>query len=254
MLSEQLNNVTKLFSPIPLEQMDRVKLMNRIDTKFAFTTSFLLEILPQLIDSYDVVEINERRTFNYFSQYFDDQKLSLYHDHHNGKTNRFKVRIRQYVESNLQYLEVKHKFKGRTVKNRMKLTSLIPSLSNEMLKFISENDVSNLSLVPSIANSFKRITLVNKTKNERLTFDFNLVFCKENDSFEYKNLVIAELKQEKLDRMSPFYVAMKNRLIRPYRLSKYCLGIMAFFKQEQVKINRFKRKFLQLQNIEKHAC
>jgi hypothetical protein len=96
--------------------------------------------------------------------------------------------------------------------------------------------------------------LVNKTKNERLTLDFDLSFKRDNTTKEFKNLVIAELKQEKIDRTSPFFVSMKNRIIRPYRLSKYCLGAMALYEKEKIKINRFKRKYIYLQKIEKYAC
>jgi hypothetical protein len=99
-------------------------------------------------------------------------------------------------------------------------------------------------------NSFQRITLINKTLNERLTFDFNINFQHQNTERNFRNLVIAELKQEDLDRNSPFYVLMKNLQIRPYRLSKYCLGSMEIYGENQLKFNRFKKKLLLLKKIE----
>ena len=122
-----------------------------------------------------------------------------------------------------------------------------------MNDFISDNKAAKSALMPILENAFHRITLVNKTKNERLTLDFDLSFKRENTTKEFKNLVIAELKQEKIDRTSPFFVSMKNRIIRPYRLSKYCLGAMALYEKEKIKINRFKRKYIYLHKIEKHA-
>ena len=254
MLSEQFNNLIRAFTPIHLEQMDRVKLMNRVDTKFAFDLKILSEILPELVENYAILEINSVRTPSYQSQYFDDQNLTLYKDHHNGRTNRFKVRIRKYVESNLLFLEIKHKFKGRTIKKRIEVDDFKVNLTSEMNDFISDNKAAKSALMPILENAFHRITLVNKTKNERLTLDFDLSFKRENTTKEFKNLVIAELKQEKIDRTSPFFVAMKNRIIRPYRLSKYCLGAMALYEKEKIKINRFKRKYIYLQKIEKYAC
>ncbi len=254
MLSEQFNNLIRAFTPIHLEQMDRVKLMNRVDTKFAFDLKILSEILPELVENYTILEINSVRTPSYQSQYFDDQNLTFYKDHHNGRTNRFKVRIRKYVESNLLFLEIKHKFKGRTIKKRIEVDDFKVNLSSEMNAFISDNKAAKSALMPILENAFHRITLVNKTKNERLTLDFDLSFKRENTTKEFKNLVIAELKQEKIDRTSPFFVAMKNRIIRPYRLSKYCLGAMALYEKEKIKINRFKRKYIYLQKIEKYAC
>ena len=254
MLSEQFNNLIRAFTPIHLEQMDRVKLMNRVDTKFAFDREILSEILTELVENYTILEINSVRTPSYQSQYFDDQNLTFYKDHHNGRTNRFKVRIRKYVESNLLFLEIKHKFKGRTIKKRIEVDDFKVNLSSEMNAFISDNKAAKSALMPILENAFHRITLVNKTKNERLTLDFDLSFKRENTTKEFKNLVIAELKQEKIDRTSPFFVAMKNRIIRPYRLSKYCLGAMALYEKEKIKINRFKRKYIYLQKIEKYAC
>ena len=254
MLSEQFNNLISAFTPIHLEQMDRVKLMNRVDTKFAFDLTILSDILPELVENYAILEINSVRTPSYQSQYFDDQNLTFYKDHHNGRTNRFKVRIRKYIESNLLFLEIKHKFKGRTIKKRIEVDDFKVNLTSEMNAFINDNKAAKSALMPILENAFHRITLVNKTKNERLTLDFDLSFKRENTTKEFKNLVIAELKQEKIDRTSPFFVAMKNRIIRPYRLSKYCLGAMALYEKEKIKINRFKRKYIYLHKIEKHAC
>jgi len=254
MLIKQFVNILNTFEPIHLEQMDRVKLMNRVDTKFAFDIKVLAEILPDLAQNYFVLEINTIRIPSYQSQYFDDNKLSFYSAHHSGRPNRYKVRIRKYVESNLLFLEIKHKFKGRTIKKRITVDDFKSTFSSEMNKFITDNNFTKSTLLPTLENSFHRITLVNKTRNERLTFDFDLKFTREDSTKEYKNLVIAELKQEKIDRLSPFFVMMKNRIIRPYRLSKYCLGAIELYKQEKIKMNRFKRKYLYLQNIENHAC
>ena len=176
MLSEQFVNLLNTFDPIHLEQMDRVKLMNRVDTKFAFDIKVLVEILPELAKHYFVLEINTVRIPSYQSQYFDDKNLSFYSDHHNGRTNRFKVRIRKYVESNLLFLEIKHKYKGRTNKKRIEVDDFKSTFSSEMNKFIADNSITKSTLLPTLENAFQRITLVNKTRNERLTFDFDLKF------------------------------------------------------------------------------
>src|SRR5690606_15545601 len=114
MLKQQILNVLSQFRGISLEEMDRVKLMNRVDTKFAFRIELLPRLLEDLQGFYDVFEIEGTRLPSYESLYFDDDKFSFYHDHHNGKMSRFKVRFRKYVESNLHFLEIKHNFKGRT--------------------------------------------------------------------------------------------------------------------------------------------
>ena len=139
MLSKQFVNLLSTFEPIHLEQMERVKLMNRVDTKFAFDIKVLAEILPDLAQNYFALEINNVRTPSYQSQYFDDNKLSFYSAHHSGRPNRYKVRIRKYVESNLLFLEIKHKFKGRTIKKRIEVDDFKSTFSNDMNKLLKAN-------------------------------------------------------------------------------------------------------------------
>ena len=101
MLKENISKILLDFDPISLLEMDRVKLMNRIDTKFAFSASQLIQILPDLAENYKILEIEGTRLPFYESLYFDDDDFGFFKDHHNGRTNRFKVRFRKYVESNL---------------------------------------------------------------------------------------------------------------------------------------------------------
>lgn len=242
------------FDPISLKEMDRVKLMNRIDTKFAFDKNTLIQILPQLNEHYFSLEIEGKRALTYESLYFDDACFTLFHDHHNRRLNRYKFRIRNYVESNLFFFEIKHKIKGRTDKHRIPTNGIHQDLSPEELKFIEENTHKSYDLIPVLTNSFKRITLVNKVENERLTLDFNLSFNNELKTVELKSLVIAELKQSKMNRNSSFYRLMKANGLRPYRLSKYCLGAIELFGKETLKFNRFKRKLMYLEKINNHAA
>ena len=51
MLSKQFVNLLNTFYPIHLEQMYRVKLMNREDTKFAIDRKILSDILPELVEN-----------------------------------------------------------------------------------------------------------------------------------------------------------------------------------------------------------
>jgi hypothetical protein len=95
--------------------------------------------------------------------------------------------------------------------------------------------------------------LVSKTENERLTFDFNIAFEKDGVKKSFKQLIIAELKQEDLNRNSVFFQLMKEKQIRPYRLSKYCLGSVEIYGEDKLKFNRFKKKLLYLNKINHDA-
>ena len=46
---------------------------------------------------------------------------------------------------------------------------------------------------------------------------------------------------------------MKEQRIRPYRLSKYCLGSVEIYGEDKLKFNRFKKKLLYLKKINHDA-
>lgn len=253
MLNIQINEALKDFEPISLLEMDRVKLMNRVDTKFAFSVTEFLTFLPHLANQYSILEIEGTRTPFYESLYLDDSQFTFFRDHHNGRTNRFKVRYRKYVESNLSFLEIKHKVKGRTDKSRIKVDDIPLDLLEKHTKFIEGIVTQEVNLKPVMWNSFHRMTLVNKSENERLTLDFDLTFKWNDKTQNFNNLIIAELKQENVNRNSVFYQLMKSRYIRPYRLSKYCIGSIELY-GDSLKFNRFKKKLLQLKKINNYAA
>lgn len=237
------------FDPIFLREMADVNLMNRVDTKFAFRQDDLLRFLPILARNYRALKIEGTMLPHYESLYFDDESFSFFRDHHNGKADRFKVRIRKYVESNIHFLEIKHKVKGRTDKRRI-LTHDFNELEAEKERdFLRRQLNEDTQLKPTMWNSFQRITLVSKTNKERLTLDFDIKFHMGEVKRDFHQLVIAELKQEALDRNSPFYQLMKKERIRPYRLSKYCIGSVEIYGEEVLKFNRFKKKLLFLNKI-----
>ena len=251
MLTKEIENITSSFTPINLSEMDEVKLMNRVDTKFAFSFLAFKTILENLKDDYKILEIENTRTPFYESLYFDEANFKFYRDHHNGRTDRYKVRFRNYVESNLFFLEIKHKVKGRTLKKRILVDSIPEVLSEVHLNFLRKNIHDKIQLEPKMWNSFHRITLVNNQLKERLTLDFQLTFKWKDTKKEFNNLVIAELKQEVVNQNSPFYLLMKKNVIRPYRLSKYCLGAIELYGVGVIKYNRFKEKLLKLKSINK---
>lgn len=254
MHSLQLLNILANYESISLAEMDNVKLMDRIDTKFAFKINDLESLLVRLSPHYKIFEIENKRLLSYESLYFDDANFSFFNDHHRGKMNRFKVRVRKYVESNLHFLEVKHKFKGRTNKQRIAADGFIDLLSENQASFVNSLLDEQKELQPCLWNSFNRMTFVGKEFNERLTLDIGIQFKWDNEVQTFDNLVIAELKQESLNRNSPFYSLMKELEIRPYRLSKYCIGSIEMHGTENLKYNRFKKKLLKLKLINDDAA
>lgn len=246
-----LTSILIQLDPISLDDMDRVKLQNRTDTKYIFEASLLPKILADIQPFYSILEIKGLRTNSYQTLYYDTKNLTSYIQHHNGKTNRIKVRFRKYIESNLNYLEVKFKNnKSRTIKSRRKVADIETSLSLESNNFIEENSFYKKDeLVPSLWNQFTRLTLVHKTKEERVTIDLDLKF-KRFDNNEEKNIphiIIAEVKQPKFDIRSDFIQILKKHHIRKSKMSKYCVGTVLLNKD--IKSNNFKERILKINKL-----
>ena len=233
-------------NPISLTEMDEVKLLNRTDTKFIFRADFLPEFLRALKDDYFSLQIGDKRIANYNSVYFDTAEFKHYFDHHNGRPSRIKIRKRSYIDSNLHFIEIKHKYKGRTIKHRTTIDS-IDEVIDEKLEAFIQSKVPYEKVNASIWNSFKRITLVNKDKTERLTIDLDLTFKMGSFDQTFDNLVICEVKQGKKSRTSKVIQVLKENGIRPSRISKYCVGISLL--HPNIKSNKFKPKLLKINKL-----
>lgn len=243
-----LQNILNKFNPISLEELDKVKLLNRTDTKFVLGYSTLESILESISDSYDILCIENQRTNDYRTLYFDYDNFELYNKHHRGFVDRYKVRIRKYLDSDLCFLEIKHKIKGRTDKRRIRINDFEENLSAESLSFISENsnlDISQLKY--TLYNQFTRITLAHKSEQERVTVDLNLSFENNEVPLLFEHLVIAEVKQERVNMQSDIIIALKKHGVRPDRISKYCVGSLLLY--PQLKYNNFKSKVIKIAKL-----
>jgi hypothetical protein len=243
-----LQEILSGFQPIDLTEMDSVQLMNRTDTKFMFTENELHEILPDLAKDYRVLEVAGIRQSRYQTLYFDTPNFLHFTQHQNGKRHRFKIRKREYIESNLSFLEVKEKSnKGRTAKSRIKLAELDEILDERAQKFIDSKADGTENLEPKLWNAFSRTTLVNTEAGERVTLDTHISFHWNGMEKRLIGFVIAEVKQDGNNRHSRFIEHMKSRLIRPEGISKYCLGVAILF--PKIKANTFKEKILRIHKL-----
>ena len=231
------------FTPISLGEMDGVKLMNRIDTKFAFKVATLPVLMENLIPFYQVLAIDGELIHDYKSLYYDTEDRKFYLDHHNGRVNRNKIRFREYVGSKLTFLEIKRKNnKGKTIKKRMKVDVISNQLSEKEQGYIEKIIGKPMNVEAKQWINFSRITFVHKTQKERLTMDVNLTFKNANEKGDLKHIVIAEVKQERMSRSSDFMRIAKEMHILPIRISKYCISTLKL--DSGLKSNRFKEKVL----------
>jgi archaellum component FlaF (FlaF/FlaG flagellin family) len=221
--------------------MDGVKLMDRTDTKYVFKLDQLAAFLNEVKNDYRILDVNGCRISRYESLYFDTKGFDLYLSHHRGKPNRYKVRCRKYVESELHFFEVKFKNnKGRTIKNRVKQTLIDGTITeNAEVLLKAKTPLLATTLEAKLWVNYSRITLVNKNSPERVTIDINLNFKNTENDRNIENLVIAEVKQDKA-LVSSFIKLMKKYHVREGSMSKYCFGVISLF--GKIKHNNFKPK------------
>jgi hypothetical protein len=231
------------FETITLSEMDDVKLMSRTDTKFVFNFLRLPEFLEKLSRFYKVLLIDGNLIHDYKSLYFDTDDRKFYIEHHNRRVNRNKIRFREYVGSDLTFLEIKLKNnKGKTIKKRIKVDSISEEITEQQQKYIDKIVGYPIEVSAKQWINFSRVTFVHKTQKERLTMDINLTFNNKKDEGDLKNIVIAEVKQERMSRSSDFMKVAKEMSILPMRLSKYCMSTLSL--NPKLKKNRFKEKQL----------
>ena len=86
-----------------------MELMTRVDEKFIFHQQKLESVLDQISSFYKIVSFDNNFIQDYKTKYLDSADRIFYNQHHNGRYSRYKIRFREYVNSNLSYLEIKKK-------------------------------------------------------------------------------------------------------------------------------------------------
>lgn len=240
-----------LFAPISLDEMDSVRLMDRVDTKYIYPRALLPDLIGQLIDDYRVLEVDGERLAPYSTLYFDTPSRKAYYDHHNGKSNRHKYRMREYRSTGQAFFEVKQRNnKGRTVKRREAIAAIRPRLDSRATAMIGDTAGWRGEMGPAIWTRFKRITFVGRDRPERVTVDLDLEFLDlENHRAGLPSVAIVEVKQARSDGASPMRELLRHEGHRPTRISKYCVASLLL--DPTLKRNRFKTALLAVQALEK---
>lgn len=257
-----MEKILNAFHPITLEEMSDIRLMNRTDTKFVTTIDKLTELLCIAQPEYRIQVVNETRNIPYYTLYFDTEDFAMYRDHSHGHANRQKVRIRSYVNSNLNFLEVKTKDNhGRTKKKRIAMHDFAPSAPDcDSFNCETEENAAYYDfllhylrysperLAPAIENRFNRITLVNNRKTERVTIDTDLQFRNKTTgkAFSFDGIAIIELKRDGLE-FSPVTTMLNALRIKPHGFSKYCLG--SAMTNADLPLNKFKARLRAIEKL-----
>ncbi len=241
---EQIDATIAALTPISLEEMSAVKMMNRTDTKYVVPVAALAQLLQIAARDYRVQEVDGERLIAYHTVYYDTKDQKMYIAHQNGKKTREKIRLRTYVSSGLTFFEVKNKNnRGRTDKKRIKVRledaeSFL--MADETRKFLKKHALfTPEELSPQLENFFNRITLVNHGMTERLTIDTSLRFHNllTDAHEELPGIAIIELKRDGRTP-SPMHDLLIKMHIHTCGFSKYCMGYA--LTDPEIKKNNFK--------------
>jgi VTC domain len=221
------------FDSISLQATNEsARMLKRSENKYVLTNAQFRRVLLELRDAFAILEIDGKKSFRYSSCYFDDQ-FQLFHDHHQGKRLRLKVRTRQYIDTGDVFFEMKLKERrGATNKKRRPQDVFVPDqIVGENLamlrKFYREayNKEFSLELKPSLLIDYRRVTLVAKAGGERTTIDYFLRFqaidgptVQIGDDF-----IIVETKSGDGKGIAD-HIMKKEHIRTVGSCSKYCIG------------------------------
>lgn len=197
-------HLAELLHPISLEQLNvSASMLIRRDNKYVIREDQLQPAWGELARQFDILEIDGKRDFTYETCYFDDPVHTSYFDHHRGRRQRCKVRMRQYVDAQLCFAEIKLKGKrGLTVKQRiacpMDQYGALDESSLVQIRSIYRDLYGrdfDQALDPVVWMRYRRMTLVAKQGGERMTIDRCMVFSDASGSHQIdEDLVIVETK------------------------------------------------------------
>ncbi len=244
------------FETISLKETSSIQLLDRYDTKYTFPFSELQGVLSSCREEYMVTTEAGWQLFPYETWYYDTPDKALYKAHHNGKSHRYKFRIRSYTGFDLIFAEVKEKYKGKTNKQRIPLTGYTgiaacledPEAVTRIEALVSGCTPYHFAdFAFAVRVDFSRITLVHANREERITIDTMLEYADGRSSRSVPGLVIAEIKHQGPVPHLGFSQILKRHGIHAGSFSKYCLGSASL--DPKLKYNNFKQHLMLIERL-----
>jgi hypothetical protein len=222
------------FAPITLDELvGEAALLTRLDRKYVLAATDLPHLLDRMPADVRALQIDGRRTFGYRSIYFDTAGLDSFHAAAHRRRRRFKVRVRTYLDSGLDSVEVKTRgSRGVTVKERMPYAGDGSDLGRDGRAYAAEVlsgagiDPHVRDLRPVMATFYRRNTLYVPSTGSRVTIDTGLAWqLADGRTVVMPRSVIVETKSGRaasdVDRL------LRSLGHRPVSISKYATGLAA---------------------------
>ncbi len=227
--------------------LNLAELQTRVDRKYLVPHTVFAELIGLFETRLCALEIHGRRVFNYESVYFDTPELLSYHQHLQGRRQRFKVRTRTYLDSDETVLEVKTEGgRDETVKDRYDYRlqdrrDLTPQARQIVSARLHDTSLAD-RLEVSLVSRYQRATLLDPASGSRMTCDVNLAFDDRARGVTGPgDRVLIESKTA--GAAAPVDHALWRMGHRPVALSKYCVGLALL--NPHVPANRWNRSLRQ---------
>ncbi len=236
------------FDTIGLEELPKEVLMERVDRKYAFHESEMVNVLTGLSEHYYLIKAAGSVVAPYESLYLDTEDYNCYYRHHRGFKNREKIRFRHYPKTGTAFLEHKWKSnKGRTSKSRIPIEPSfeVGTVGKEFLKQSLVNTPFD-RLIPTVQVDYLRLGFISKDSDERFSIDFNVEGEMNGQSASFGDVAILEVKQG-VRHTSPVVRKMRTLKINEVSMSKYCL-VLSMLKPE-LKNHNFKMALRRITRI-----
>jgi hypothetical protein len=248
-ITDRIQHLAAQMPGVSLSDIAPLSLLDRMDTKYVLHEDQLCVALEACLPNYMVLEVNGVRPGRYETTYFDTADFNMYFSHHNGFRYRFKLRCRDYLDSRMTFVEVKMKNnKERMIKFRKQVPKPITSLGHLDRNWLPERFPYDFAeVVPVVWNRFRRMTIVNFAKQERITIDIDIHFGCQDRTITHQGMCVIEVKQSKYSKSSPLAQQLHLQHIHPVGISKFCVAAAHFY--PGFKQNEFKPLLLRLNRL-----
>lgn len=239
--ADRLHAGTDALVSLDLEEVvGRVALMERSDRKYFVDEERLAEFLQLVGHDFGVLEIDGLRLMSYHSTYYDTADLVTYRDHLKGRRRRYKIRLRSYIDTGTNFLEVKHKgLRASTSKSRveyrgdLELSGPPPVLGQNghdyvsgVLRHVYRHGLPG-PLEPSYSTINRRATLVSLVDDARVTVDVDLKLADHSGADTGFGMLpeFAMIETKSARGRSVADRALRSLGVRPVKVSKYCAAV-----------------------------
>jgi hypothetical protein len=212
------------------ELVEHGELMARVDRKYVVPRYQLLSLLADLPTSTRVLEIDDRREFNYRSTYLDTPDRRSFLTSGRSHRGRWKVRGRTYLDTGTSFLETKTVGpRGQTLKQRISHTDPQSGLTVEGAAFVAGviGVKHTRALQPVLVTAYRRSTLLLPHRQARVTIDVDLGWTSllNGRDLDRTRMAIVETKTGSTPSAVDRQLWASGH--RPVRISKYGVGMAA---------------------------